>query len=196
MLEYDPKRRLLPFNALQSSFFKRTYDETSNVNQSTVAAATTTTTTASNNHPNPTAMNTSVNLNSTSSPNLDPSKWLACSRKKKKAHEVNGRLDLQWKFIRSLLFIDQQPFKTPGRKPMTTTNPSVLNGHKWAADSFLLHHFSLSLSLTFFFSLEIKKRKQPLFHRDTKHCDRIYLHENQPLMLLRIIECIARFFNS
>lgn len=78
MLEYDPKRRILPFNALQSSFFKRTYDETSNVNQSTVPAAATTTatttTTTSNNHPNPTAMSTSVNLNSTSSPNLDPSK--------------------------------------------------------------------------------------------------------------------------
>jgi dual specificity tyrosine-phosphorylation-regulated kinase 1 len=58
MLEYDPKRRLLPFNALQSNFFKRTYDETSN---------STTNTNNNNNNNNP-------NLNSNSSPNLDPSK--------------------------------------------------------------------------------------------------------------------------
>jgi hypothetical protein len=54
MLEYDPKRRVLPFNALQSNFFKRTYDDTSNlINTNT--------------------NNISTNLNSNSSPNLDPS---------------------------------------------------------------------------------------------------------------------------
>jgi hypothetical protein len=63
MLEYDPKRRLLPFNALQSNFFKRTYDDnTSNVTHPTTANNT-------NNNNN----NTS-NLNSNTSPNLDPSK--------------------------------------------------------------------------------------------------------------------------
>ncbi len=60
MLEYDPKRRLLPFNALQSNFFKRTYDVTSN---STIS-------TNNNNNNNPMISN----LNSNSSPNLDPSK--------------------------------------------------------------------------------------------------------------------------
>lgn len=65
MLEYDPKRRILPFNSLQSSFFKRTYDETANHAAS------------SSNHLNSNAnstMTTSSNLNSNSSPNLDPSK--------------------------------------------------------------------------------------------------------------------------
>ena len=60
MLEYDPKRRLLPFNALQSTFFKRTYDETSNSMIST----------NNNNNNNPMISN----LNAPSSPNLDPSK--------------------------------------------------------------------------------------------------------------------------
>lgn len=59
MLDYDPKRRLLPFNALQSNFFKRTYDDSSN--------STTTNTNNNNNH-------IISNLNSNSSPNLDPSK--------------------------------------------------------------------------------------------------------------------------
>lgn len=63
MLEYDPKRRILPYNALQSSFFKRNYDDTSNVNHSTSAS----TTTMNNNQIS--------NLNSNSSPNLDPSKF-------------------------------------------------------------------------------------------------------------------------
>ncbi|CAF3395596.1 unnamed protein product [Rotaria sp. Silwood1] len=62
MLEYDPKRRILPFNALQSNFFKRVPDETSNVNHPTTTA------TNNNNNNNPLS-----NLNSNSSPNLDPS---------------------------------------------------------------------------------------------------------------------------
>ncbi|CAF3395606.1 unnamed protein product [Rotaria sp. Silwood1] len=61
MLEYDPKRRILPFNALQSNFFKRVPDETSNVNHPTTTA------TNNNNNNNPLS-----NLNSNSSPNLDP----------------------------------------------------------------------------------------------------------------------------
>ncbi|CAF3421016.1 unnamed protein product [Rotaria socialis] len=65
MLEYDPKRRLLPFNALQSSFFKRTYDDTSNVNHTTAATTTAPATTIMNTNP-------LSNLNSNSSPNLDP----------------------------------------------------------------------------------------------------------------------------
>jgi hypothetical protein len=66
MLEYDPKRRLLPFNALQSNFFKRTYDETSNVNHPLPI----------NNNINNNNNNNNIiaNLNSASSPNLDPSK--------------------------------------------------------------------------------------------------------------------------
>lgn len=60
MLEYDPKRRILPFNALQSNFFKRTYDETSNVNHPI---------NTNNNNNN----NILSNLNSNSSPNLDSS---------------------------------------------------------------------------------------------------------------------------
>ncbi|CAF1056013.1 unnamed protein product [Rotaria sordida] len=70
MLEYDPKRRILPFNALQSSFFKRSYDETSNVNHpiTTTNNNNNTTTTTTNNNNNPLS-----NLNSNSSPNLDPS---------------------------------------------------------------------------------------------------------------------------
>jgi dual specificity tyrosine-phosphorylation-regulated kinase 1 len=63
MLEYDPKRRLLPFNALQSNFFKRTYDETSNVNHPLPI----------NNNINNNNNNIIANLNSASSPNLDPS---------------------------------------------------------------------------------------------------------------------------
>ena len=72
MLDYDPKRRLLPFNALQSNFFKRTYDESSN--------STTTNTNNNNNnnhnHNNNNNHNNHIisNLNSNSSPNLDPSK--------------------------------------------------------------------------------------------------------------------------
>ena len=62
MLDYDPKRRILPFNALQSNFFKRTYDETSN--------ATTNTNANNNNNNNPIISN----LNSNPSPNLDSSK--------------------------------------------------------------------------------------------------------------------------
>jgi len=80
MLEYDPKRRILPYNALQSSFFKRSFDEmTPNANHSSTAStvpslATNTTnnnnnTTGSVTH---TTMNTSTNLNSATSPNLDP----------------------------------------------------------------------------------------------------------------------------
>ncbi|CAM2697831.1 unnamed protein product [Rotaria socialis] len=93
MLEYDPKRRILPFNALQASFFKRTYDETSMINHS--SSATTTAAIATNilltntnnngtnnvnsllqqnnslmtNHSN---IPLSSNLNSNGSPNLDP----------------------------------------------------------------------------------------------------------------------------
>ena len=65
MLEYDPKHRILPFNALQSIFFKRTYDESSNVNH----IITNNTNTNSNNNNNPTS-----NLHSNSSPNPDSSK--------------------------------------------------------------------------------------------------------------------------
>jgi hypothetical protein len=61
MLEYDPKRRILPFNALQSNFFKRTYDETSNINHPSL------------NNNNNNNNNTIANLNSNTSPNLDPS---------------------------------------------------------------------------------------------------------------------------
>ena len=64
MLEYDPKHRILPFNALQSNFFKRTYDESSNVNH----IITNHTNTNSNNN-NPTS-----NLHPNSSPNPDSSK--------------------------------------------------------------------------------------------------------------------------
>ncbi len=65
MLEYDPKRRILPFNALQSNFFKRSYDDTSNVNH---------TIPTNNNTNNNNNNNALLNLNSNSSPNLDPSK--------------------------------------------------------------------------------------------------------------------------
>lgn len=95
MLEYDPKRRILPFNALQSSFFKRSYDESSTINHpSLVTLGATATTnvllTNSNNNgttnvnsllqqnasliPNNTNIPLSSNLNSNGSPNLDPSK--------------------------------------------------------------------------------------------------------------------------
>jgi len=92
MLEYDPKRRILPFNALQASFFKRTYDETSTINHppSTTAVGATgggniLLTNSSNNGTNNVnsllqqnnsliTNNTSSNLNSNGSPNLDPSK--------------------------------------------------------------------------------------------------------------------------
>ena len=56
MLEYDPKRRILPLNALQSNFFKRSYDDTSNVNH--------TIPTNNNNNNN----NALLNLNSNTSP--------------------------------------------------------------------------------------------------------------------------------
>ena len=69
MLEYDPKRRVLPFTALQSNFFKRTYDETSNVNHTAATTATNNSNTNNNNN------NTIPNLNSNISPNLDPSKF-------------------------------------------------------------------------------------------------------------------------
>lgn len=68
MLEYDPKRRLLPFNALQSNFFKRTYEESSN------STTTNTNNNNNNNHNNHNNNHIISNLNSNSSPNLDPSK--------------------------------------------------------------------------------------------------------------------------
>jgi hypothetical protein len=82
MLEYDPKRRILPFNALQASFFKRTYDDTSNINHSsssttTAAAANVLLTNSTNNNGTNSLLqqtNPSLNLNSNGSPNLDPSK--------------------------------------------------------------------------------------------------------------------------
>jgi dual specificity tyrosine-phosphorylation-regulated kinase 1 len=75
MLEYDPKRRILPFNALRSSFFKRTYDDTSNNLTSNVNSTTVTTSTSNNlTNNNHLTMSTSTNLNTASSPNLDPSK--------------------------------------------------------------------------------------------------------------------------
>ena len=82
MLEYDPKRRILPFNALQSNFFKRTYDESSIVNHPT-STTNVLLTNVSNNGTNSLLQTTnslitnntlSSNLNSNSSPNLDPSK--------------------------------------------------------------------------------------------------------------------------
>jgi hypothetical protein len=84
MLEYDPKRRILPFNALQAMFFKRTYDESSTINHP--ASSTTGNillTNSSNNgttnvnsllQQNNTNLNSLSNLNSNGSPNLDPSK--------------------------------------------------------------------------------------------------------------------------
>jgi len=89
MLEYDPTRRLLPFNALQSSFFKRSSDESSNVSHPSSANVTTSSASAnplltnSNNNgnstitsnsllPNPTNLPGTSNLNSNGSPNLDP----------------------------------------------------------------------------------------------------------------------------
>jgi hypothetical protein len=77
MLEYDPKRRILPFNALQSNFFKRTYDDTSNVTHST------TTNNTNNNN------NNTTNLNSNSSPNLDPSKFKILQSKKRNQTSLN-----------------------------------------------------------------------------------------------------------
>jgi serine/threonine protein kinase len=97
MLEYDPKRRILPFNALQASFFKRTFEETSTGNHAStsigapviLAAASNALLTNSSingannvnsllqqnasliNHSNNLAATT--NLNSNGSPNLDPS---------------------------------------------------------------------------------------------------------------------------
>jgi dual specificity tyrosine-phosphorylation-regulated kinase 1 len=82
MLEYDPKRRILPFNALQAMFFKRTYDESSTINHP--ASSTTGNillTNSSNNgttnvnsllQQNNTNLNSLSNLNSNGSPNLDP----------------------------------------------------------------------------------------------------------------------------
>ncbi|CAF4925210.1 unnamed protein product [Rotaria magnacalcarata] len=93
MLEYDPKRRILPFNALQASFFKRTYDETSIINHpssatTTAAVATNILLTNTNNNgtnnvnsllqqnnslmTNHSNIPLSSNLNSNGSPNLDP----------------------------------------------------------------------------------------------------------------------------
>jgi hypothetical protein len=90
MLEYDPKRRILPFNALQASFFKRTYDETSStINHPPLSTANILLTNSSNNGTNNvnsllqqnnslisnnTNIPSSSNLNSNGSPNLDPSK--------------------------------------------------------------------------------------------------------------------------
>ena len=87
MLEYDPKRRILPFNALQAMFFKRTYDESSTINHPASSSSTTGNillTNSSNNNgttnvnsllqQNNTNLNSLSNLNSNGSPNLDPSK--------------------------------------------------------------------------------------------------------------------------
>ena len=100
MLEYDPKRRILPFNSLQATFFKRTYDDVSTLNHpltpsaltagATVPSATnvlltnSSSNTASNVNSllqhsssllsNTTNLNSTSNLNSNGSPNLDPSK--------------------------------------------------------------------------------------------------------------------------
>ena len=83
MLEYDPKRRILPFNALQAAFFKRTYDESSTVNHPPTSANNILLSNSHNNgtnnvnsllqQNNPSLPPTS-NLNSNGSPNLDPSK--------------------------------------------------------------------------------------------------------------------------
>jgi hypothetical protein len=84
MLEYDPKRRILPFNALQASFFKRTFDETSTMNHPSSSSTSNVLLTNSSNNgmnnvnsliqqTNPSIPSTS-NLNSNGSPNLDPSK--------------------------------------------------------------------------------------------------------------------------
>ncbi len=96
MLEYDPKRRILPFNALQASFFKRTYDETNlpptgNHTPSTIptmnnaGSGNVLLTNSSSGggilQPggagmigNNGSMTSTSNLNSNGSPNLDPSK--------------------------------------------------------------------------------------------------------------------------
>jgi len=89
MLEYDPKRRILPFNALQATFFKRTYDESLTINHpSSSTAASVLLTNTSNNGTNNinsllqqnnslnTNLTASSNLNSNGSPNLDPSKFI------------------------------------------------------------------------------------------------------------------------
>ena len=98
MLEYDPKRRILPFAALQASFFKRAYDDvstinhTSNSNGAAVAAAaaaanvllSNSNTNGTNNVNSLLQTNSSImsnnsslapvsNLNANGSPNLDPS---------------------------------------------------------------------------------------------------------------------------
>jgi dual specificity tyrosine-phosphorylation-regulated kinase 1 len=100
MLEYDPKRRILPFNALQATFFKRTYDDVSTLNHPSTPSALTagaavpsatnvlltnsSSNTANNVNSllqhsssllsNTTNLNSTSNLNSNGSPNLDPSK--------------------------------------------------------------------------------------------------------------------------
>lgn len=63
MLEYDPKRRILPYNALQSHFFKRTFDEPMSINASLPSNSTTNTLLS--------------NLNSNTSPSLDSSMKIA-----------------------------------------------------------------------------------------------------------------------
>ncbi|CAF0999770.1 unnamed protein product [Adineta ricciae] len=88
MLEYDPKRRILPFNALQASFFKRTYEDSTAMNHTSTASSTATgnvllTNSINNGTTNvnsllqqnnslSTNLTASVNLNSNGSPNLDP----------------------------------------------------------------------------------------------------------------------------
>ncbi|CAF1339042.1 unnamed protein product [Adineta steineri] len=87
MLEYDPKRRILPFNALQASFFKRTYEESASLNHPSSSSSTTGNILLTNTNNNGTNnvnsllqqnnslnanINPTANLNSNGSPNLDP----------------------------------------------------------------------------------------------------------------------------
>lgn len=100
-LEYDPKRRILPFNALQSPFFKRTYDESSTINH----PSSTNNLLLTNSHNNglnnvnsliqqnnPSLPLTS-NLNSNGSPNLDPSKT-TCEKRNRNRRGRKAHIDI------------------------------------------------------------------------------------------------------
>ena len=86
MLEYDPKRRILPFNAIQAGFFKRNYDDSTSINHPSSTPSNILLTNSTNNGSanvnsliqQTNASLTTSNLNSNGSPNLDPSKskWI------------------------------------------------------------------------------------------------------------------------
>ncbi|CAF1550181.1 unnamed protein product [Rotaria sordida] len=121
MLEYDPKRRILPFNALQASFFKRTYDETSTMNHPSSSTTNVLLTNTNNNGTNNvnsllqqnnslitnhTNIPLSSNLNSNGSPNLDP------------------------------MHINLHQVKPEARKVINTTNHLYINALRYRQDSY------------------------------------------------------------